>query len=385
MKLISPKFIYHGLESTQEIKNILSNLEIKKVYLLCDPILKEINAVKKVTDILDSKEIDYVISTNVMAEPSVEKGNEIVKEVREAGPDIIIGLGGGSTIDLAKAASLVAPQEGNIENYLNLTGDMKLDNRKIPSILMPSTSGTGAEVTDIAVFSTGDSKDAITDPLMIADYAIADPFYTYSLPPKVAAASGVDALTHAIESFTSVEATPLTENLAAGAIEKIYGNIREAVWDKTNYTAKDELSLGSLMAGLSFYNAGCAGVHALAYPLGGNFKIPHGESNAVLLPYVYDEIIKSCSNKFSQLAPVFNIETAGKNNMEISKEITDKLFDLVKETGLPENLQHYNIKEDDIELLTKNALKQTRLLSRSPLELTESVIRNIYKNALKGR
>ena len=385
MKLISPKFIYHGLESTQEIKNILGDLNVKKVYLLCDPILKEINAVKKVTGILDSKGIEYVTSTNVMAEPSVEIGNEIVKEVREANPDLIIGLGGGSTIDLAKAASLVAPQEGNIENYLNLTGDLKLNNRKIPNILMPSTSGTGAEVTDIAVFSTGDSKDAITDPLMIADYAIADPFYTYSLPPKVAAASGVDALTHAIESFTSVEATPLTDNIAAGAIEKIYANIREAVWDKTNYAAKDELSLGSLMAGLSFYNAGCAGVHALAYPLGGNFKIPHGESNAVLLPYVYDEIIKSCSNKLSQLAPVFNIETGGKNNMEISKDITDKLFDLVKETGLPENLQHYNIEESDIELLTENALKQTRLLSRSPLELTESVIKNIYKNALKGR
>lgn len=385
MKLISPKFIYHGLESTQEIKNILGDLNVKKVYLLCDPILKEINAIDKVTAILELKNIKYVTSTNVMAEPSVEKGNEIVEEVREANPDLIIGLGGGSTIDLAKAASLVAPQKGNIENYLNLTGDMELENKKIPNILMPSTSGTGAEVTDIAVFSTGDSKDAITDPLMLADYAIADPFYTYSLPPKVAAASGVDALTHAIESFTSVEATPLTDNIAAGAIEKIYANIREAVWDKTNYAAKDELSLGSLMAGLSFYNAGCAGVHALAYPLGGNFKIPHGESNAVLLPYVYDEIIKSCSNKLSQLAPVFNIETDGKNNMEISKDITDKLFDLVKETGLPENLQHYNIEESDIELLTENALKQTRLLSRSPLELTGSVIRNIYKNALEGR
>ena len=385
MKLISPKFIYHGMESTQEIENILDDLGAEKVYLLCDPILKEINAIDKVTAILDSKSIEYVTSTNVMAEPSVEKGNEIVSEVREAGPDVIIGLGGGSTIDLAKAASLVAPQEGGIADYLNLTGRMKLENKKIPNILMPSTSGTGAEVTDIAVFSTGDSKDAITDPLMIADYAIADPFYTYSLPSKVAAASGVDALTHAIESFTSVEATPLTDTLAAGAIEKIYRNIREAVWDKTNYAAKDELSLGSLMAGLSFYNAGCAGVHALAYPLGGNFKIPHGESNAVLLPYVYDEIIKACSNKLSKLAPIFEIDTQGKNNMEISRDITDKLFDLVKEVGLPESLQHYNIKEKDIKLLTENALKQTRLLARSPLELRETEIEKIYKNALEGR
>lgn len=385
MKLISPKYIYHGNGSTKEIDNILDDLKVKKVFLLCDPILSEIEATHRVTEILKHKDVDYIISTNVMAEPTVEKGNKIIKEVREASPDLIIGLGGGSTMDLAKAASLVAPHEGLIENYLNLTGDQQLENIKIPNILMPSTSGTGAEVTDIAVFSTGDSKDAITNPLMIANYAIADPYYTYSLPPKVAAASGIDALTHAIEAFTSVEATPLTDHLAVGAIEKIYNNIREAVWDKKNYEAKDELSLGSLLAGVSFYNAGVAGVHALAYPLGGNFKIPHGESNAVLLPYVYDVILKSCSNKLSKLSSIFGIDQTGKDNTEISQEITDKLFKLVSEVGLPKNLQHYNITENDIELLTKNALKQTRLLVRSPLELTEDVIRTIYTNAYKGR
>lgn len=385
MKLISPKYIYHGNGSTKEIDNILDDLKVKKVFLLCDPILNEIEVTHKVTEILNHKGVDYIMSTNVMAEPTVEKGNEIIREVREASPDLIIGLGGGSTMDLAKAASLVAPHEGLIENYLNLTGDRQLENIKIPNILMPSTSGTGAEVTDIAVFSTGDSKDAITNPLMIANYAIADPYYTYSLPPKVAAASGIDALTHAIEAFTSVEATPLTDHLAVGAIEKIYNNIREAVWDKKNYKAKDELSLGSLLAGVSFYNAGVAGVHALAYPLGGNFKIPHGESNAVLLPYVYDVILKSCSNKLSKLSSIFGIDQTGKNNIEISQEITDKLFKLVLEVGLPKNLQHYTITENDIELLTKNALKQTRLLVRSPLELTEDVIRTIYTNAYEGR
>lgn len=385
MKLISPKYIYHGYRSTNEISNILEENDIKKVFLLCDPILEEIKAIDEVTSIIKRCNIEFVISTNVMAEPTVEKGNEVIQEVRDADPDLIIGLGGGSTIDLAKAASLVAPQSGNIENYLNLTGDMILESNKITNILMPSTSGTGAEVTDIAVFSTGDSKDAITNPLMIADYAIVDSFYTYSLPPKVAAASGIDALTHAIEAYTSVDSTPLTDNLAFGAIEKIYGNVREAVWDKTNYDAKDELSLGSLMAGMSFYNAGVAGVHALAYPLGGNFKIPHGESNAVLLPYVYDEIIKACSNKLANLASIFSIKTSGKNNMEISKEITDKIFELVGEVGLPKNLQFYDISNDDIDLLTENALKQTRLLARSPLELKENEIRTIYENALNGR
>lgn len=384
MKLISPAHIHHGVDSTDKINDIVKEMDAKKVYILCDPILEELGSTGKIKSILDDHGIKYELSTNVMAEPSVEKGNEIVEEVRKYDPDLIIGLGGGSTLDLVKAASLIAVQEGGVENYLNLTGDKKLGKEKIPNILMPTTSGTSAEITDIAVFSTGDSKDAVTDPLMLATYAIIDPVYTYSLPPKVAAASSVDAFTHAIEAFTSVNATPITDTLAMGAIEKIYNNVREGVWDAKNYEAKNELSAASIMAGLSFYNAGVAGVHALAYPLGGNFKIPHGESNAVLLPYVYNIIQKSCSNKLSKLAPIFKIDEAGKDSMAVSSEIVQKLFNLVEDVGLPRNLKYYDITEDDIELLTKNALKQTRLLVRSPLELKEDVIRKIYTDAFKG-
>ncbi|OZT77538.1 iron-containing alcohol dehydrogenase [Salinicoccus roseus] len=384
MKLISPAHIHHGVDSTDKINDIVKEMDAKKVYILCDPILEELGSTGKIKSILDDHGIKYELSTNVMAEPSVEKGNEIIEEVRKYDPDLIIGLGGGSTLDLVKAASLIAVQDGGIENYLNLTGDKKLGKEKIPNILMPTTSGTSAEITDIAVFSTGDSKDAVTDPLMLATYAIIDPVYTYSLPPKVAAASSVDAFTHAIEAFTSVNATPITDTLATGAIEKIYNNVREGVWDAKNFEAKNELSAASIMAGLSFYNAGVAGVHALAYPLGGNFKIPHGESNAVLLPYVYNIIQKSCSNKLSKLAPIFKIDTAGKDSMTISSEIVQKLFNLVEDVGLPRNLKYYDIKENDIELLTKNALKQTRLLVRSPLELKEEVIRKIYTDAFEG-
>lgn len=385
MKLISPKYIYYGADSTNEVKNILLNLRSEKVYILCDPILERLGITKKLKDILNSFNVDFIISTNVTAEPTVEKGNEILKEVRGENIDLIIGLGGGSTLDLAKAAALIAPQKGGIENYLNLTGDKKLEDKKITSILMPSTSGTGAEVTDIAVFSTGQSKDAITNPLMIANYAIIDPIYSYSLPPKIAAASGIDALTHALEAYTSIEATPITDQLSIGAIEKVYNNIREAVWDKNNLQAKNELSLASLMAGLSFYNAGVAGVHALAYPLGGKFNIPHGESNAVLLPYVYENIAKSCSKKLSTLASIFKISEKNKNSIEISNEIIVKLFSLVDEVGLPKSLREYDISEKDIDYLTQNALKQIRLLNRSPMELKEEVIKEIYLNALNKK
>lgn len=384
MDLVSPKHIYYGNESTEKINDIVNELNSNKVYILCDPILEDIEVTKKVTSILENLNISYKVSTNVMAEPTVEKGNEIIAEVRETDPDLIIGLGGGSTMDLAKAASLIAVQDGSVENYLNLSGDKKLQNEKIPNILMPSTSGTGAEVTDIAVFSIGDSKDAITDPLMIATYAIVDPVYSYSLPAKIAAASSMDALTHAIEAYTSIESTIITDQLSLGAIEIIYNNIREGVWNPKNYEAKDKMSTASLMAGLSFYNAGVAGVHALAYPLGGNFKIPHGESNAVLLPYVYEKIYKSCSNKLASLAEIFKVNTSYRTSMEISEEIVQKLYSLVNDVDLPKNIQEYGIKEKDIEVLTENALKQTRLLARSPLKLGEEEIRDIYRNAWEG-
>lgn len=384
MKLISPEFIYYGANSTEKIKDILTELESQNIYILCDPILKKIGVTKNLKSILEEANTNYILSTNVMVEPTVDKGNEIIEEVRENDIDLVIGLGGGSTIDLAKAAALLAPQKGMVENYLNLTGDKTLENKKIPSVLMPSTSGTGAEVTDISVFTTGESKDAITDPLMLANYAIVDPVYSYSLPPRIAAASGIDALTHAIESYTSINSTTITDQIAISAVEKIYNNIKEAVWDKSNYQAKNELSTASLMAGISFYNAGVAGVHALAYPLGGKFKIPHGESNAVLLPYVYEVIYKACSNKLSSLASIFKVDITNKDNMEISKDIIMKLHRLIEDVGLPTSLEDYDIKEIDVEYLTKNALLQTRLLKRSPMELTEEVIRKIYLNACRG-
>src|SRR5699024_4264274 len=156
---------------------------------------------------------------------------------------------------------------------------------------------------------------------------------------RIAAASGIDALTHAIESYTSINSTTITDQIAISAVEKIYYNIKEAVWDKSNYQAKNELSTASLMAGISFYNAGVAGVHALAYPLGGKFKIPHGESNAVLLPYVYEVIYKACSNKLSSLASIFRVDVTNKDNMEISRDIIIKLHRLIEDVGLPTSLE----------------------------------------------
>ncbi|TFB14204.1 iron-containing alcohol dehydrogenase [Filobacillus milosensis] len=381
---ITPQNIYHGKDSINQLNSIIEELQVSKVYVLTDPILEELEVINPILKILDGQNVKYQVSTNVVPEPPVNVGNEVLEDVKAYDPDLVLGIGGGSALDLAKASAVLAGHEGTVENYLNLSGDKKLESKGIPSVLIPTTAGTGAEITDIAVFSLEDTKDVITHKYLLADYAIVDPVLTYTLPPKVTAASGVDALTHAIEAYTSVNATPITDALALDAMKRILGNLREAVWNKKAYDARNEMSLGSLIAGLSFYNAGVAGVHGMAYPLGGLFKIPHGESNAVLLPYVYHYIWPSCLNKMATLAEVFNVSTEGKTDRQIVQEIVQGLYDLVVDVGLPTSISEYDITESDIEKLTQNAVKQTRLLARSPMPLGENEIREIFEHAYRG-
>jgi alcohol dehydrogenase class IV len=322
--------------------------------------------------------------TNVVPEPPLEVGNQVVDAIRKSKSDLVIGIGGGSALDLAKAAAVLAENEGYVEDYLNLSGGKKLTNKGLPKVLISTKSGTGAEVTDIAVFSLADTKDVITHEYLLADYAIVDSTLTYTLPARVTAASGIDAFTHALEAFTSIHATPLTDTLALEAMRRIAGNIRNAVWNGQNKGAREQMALGSLMAGLSFFNAGVAGVHALAYPLGGLFKIPHGESNAVLLPYVYDHIWPACLDKMVRVAEIFNLPTFGKSDREVVVQVVKSLLDLVHDVGLPTTLGAYNIQRDDIFRLTENGIKQKRLLNRSPKQLNFASVEQIYLNAYEG-
>lgn len=383
-QFVSPKKIFHGEGSLSKLADILKEINIQSVFLLTDPILKDLGVIQPVLQILDEQKIDVHLVTNVVPEPPLEVGNQVVDAIRKSKPDLVIGIGGGSALDLAKAAAVLAENEGYVEDYLNLGGGKKLTNKGIPKVLIPTTSGTGAEVTDIAVFSLADTKDVITHEYLLADYAIVDSTLTYTLPPRVTAASGIDAFTHALEAFTSIHATPLTDTLALEAMRRIDGNIRNAVWNGQNKAAREQMAYGSLMAGLSFFNAGVAGVHALAYPLGGLFKIPHGESNAVLLPYVYDHIWPACLDKMVRVAEIFNLPTFGKSDREVVVQVVKSLLDLVHYVGLPTTLGAYNIQRDDIFRLTENGIKQKRLLNRSPKQLNFASVEQIYLNAYEG-
>ncbi|TXK90767.1 iron-containing alcohol dehydrogenase, partial [Parageobacillus sp. SY1] len=271
------------------LDNLLPEVERfspKKILVVTDPALEKIGLVQRVTNPLVERGYDVEIYTDVVPEPPLETGEKLVSFTREGKFDLIIGVGGGSAMDLAKLAAVLAVHEGKVGDYLNLTGTRNIEKKGLPKILIPTTSGTGSEVTNISVLSLDTTKDVVTHDYLLADVAIVDPQLTVSVPPRVTAATGIDALTHAVEAYVSVNASPTSDGLALQAIRLIARSLRKAVENGTDKQARIDMSNGSYLAGLAFFNAGVAGVHALAYPLGGQFHIPHGESNAVLRSYV---------------------------------------------------------------------------------------------------
>ncbi|WP_408009313.1 iron-containing alcohol dehydrogenase [Pseudalkalibacillus sp. A8] len=381
---VSPLKLITGEGSVKHVADIVHKFNAEKVMIFADPVVVEVGLSKGVEEVLQREGIEYSLYTEVEPEPPLNIGDQAVNAVREFSADLVIGIGGGSCLDITKAASVLAKNEGTVREYLNLSGTKTLSSRGLPKVLIPTTAGTGAEITDIAVFSLEETKDVITHEFLLADVAIIDPELTYTLPSRVTASSGVDALTHAIEAYISVNATDLTDALALEAIRKIKRNLRTAVWHGSDKAARREMAWGSMIAGLSFYNAGVSGVHALAYPLGGLFKIPHGESNAVLLPYVFDYIWPACLPKMKVLAREFGLPTEGKSDRESAVSVVKALQDLVKDVGLPTTLQDYGIKESDLDTLAKNGIEQKRLLVRSPKKYTLESTREVYEAAFKG-
>lgn len=381
---VSPVKIIAGEGSIREVPSLVRSFAAQRIMVFADPGVVKAGVVQKLEDHLQMAEIEYTIYSDIEPEPPLDVGNRALQALKDFQADLVIGIGGGSSLDISKAVAVLHSNEGTVEDFLNLTGTKDLKKKGLPKILIPTTSGTGAEVTDISVFSLEDTKDVITHEFLLADVAVVDPELTYTLPARITASTGVDALTHAVESFVSVNSTPLTDALALEAIERIADNIRTAVWNGSDVEARKNLSWGSTMAGLSFHNAGVAGVHALAYPLGGLFKIPHGESNAVMLPYIFDFIWPSCLHKMSRMAKALGVKIDHLNTRDAAIAAVKELKHIVDDVGIPSTLREFGIEEKDIERLAQNGIKQTRLLARSPKPFDLDDVRVRYEAAFKG-
>ncbi|WP_165998088.1 iron-containing alcohol dehydrogenase [Bacillus sp. Cs-700] len=383
-KLVFTPLSFTGWGSLEQLLPEVEKHLPERILVVTDPVLNEIGLVDRVRLPLEDAGYSVDIYTDTKPEPPLAIGEKLVNYTRENKYNLVIGLGGGSALDLAKLTAVLSAHEGPVSDYLNLSGSREITKKGLPKILIPTTAGTGSEVTNIAVLSLETSKDVVTHDYLLADAAIVDPELTLSVPAKVTAATGVDALTHAIEAYVSVNASPTTDGLALQAIRLISLSIRRAVSNGEDREARIDMSHGSYIAGLAFFNAGVAGVHALAYPLGGQFHIAHGDSNAVLLPYVMGYIRKSCTKRMGDILNALGGNSQFLSEEKASYECVRQLERLVKDVGIPSTLGGFNIPSSALESLTEDGLKQNRLLARSPLPLYEADIRAIYQSAFNG-
>lgn len=376
---------YTGWNSLEHLVEEAKRLNASNILIVTDPFLEELGMTRKIIEPLEAEGWTTSVYTEVVPEPPLAVGEKLVAYTREHKFDLVIGLGGGSALDLAKLAGVLATHEGKVADYLNLTGSRSLTHKGIPKILIPTTSGTGSEVTNISVLSLESTKDVVTHDFLLPDVAIVDPALTTSLPPKVTAATGIDALTHAIEAYVSKNANPVTDGLALQAIRLMSGSIRTAVADGENKEARTNMSYGSYLAGLAFFNAGVAGVHALAYPLGGQFHISHGESNAVLLPYVMGYIRQSCEKRMKDILEAMGFSSTQLSQEEASYKCVEQLTNLVADVNIPVSLKGFGIPEEALDSLADDAVKQKRILARSPMPLLREDIYAIYHAAYTGK
>jgi len=340
---------------------------------LTDPTIKELQKNGSV-EVFDDVEADPSQKTLLNA-------IDIGKKIKATG---VIGFGGGSSMDVAKLSALIL---GSNENLDEAWGVANAKGPRLPLILIPTTAGTGSEVTPISIITVGEEeKKGVSSSLILPDLAILDPELTLGLPASTTAATGIDAMVHAIEGFASSNKNnnPISKMLAIEALKLLGGSIEQAVLDGSNIEARGNMLIGAMLAGKAFANSPVAAVHALAYPIGGTFHISHGLSNSLVLPYVlrFNTVDTKASKDYAELAPyVFPKIDTNKGAQAVSAEFIDKLEDLSKRLGLPQKLREVDIPKEACEKMARDAMKQTRLLVNNPREVTEKDALNIYQSA----
>lgn len=317
----------------------------------------------------------------VEADPSDATVLAAVAQGRAAGVASVVGLGGGSPMDVAKVAAYLLANNVALEAIYgvgNATG------QAMPLILCPTTAGTGSEATPVAILTTGEGrKMGVVSPSLYGQWALLDPSLTLSLPPAITAATGVDAIVHAIEAYTTLRLkNPVSDMLAKQAIQLLAGNLRTVIADGGNLVAREAMLLGSYLAGVAFANAPVAAVHALAYPLGGVFHVPHGLSNALMLCHVLRFNMPEAQALYAELAPLIDPAFAALDEAARAQAFVGELARLITDCGLPDRLSAVGVGTDHLDLLAEEAMLQTRLLINNPRPLTRDDARALYEGAL---
>jgi alcohol dehydrogenase class IV len=316
----------------------------------------------------------------VEADPSKETLLAAVEAGRSAGAASVVGVGGGSPMDVAKLAAYLL---GSGDDLDQIWGVGVANGRRLPLTLVPTTAGTGSEASPISVITCeGGVKLAVNSAPLIADWAVLDATLTLGLPAHVTAATGIDAIVHAVEAYTSARLkNPLSDALAREALRLLNANLLTVIEQPQNIEARSAMLLGAHLAGLAFSNAPVAGVHALAYPLGGLHHLPHGLTNALMLRHVLGHNLEAAREHYAELAEIIDPDCTGQGSQARAALLIERLDDLARSSGLALRLRDHGVAFDEAPALAREAMKQTRLLVNNPCEISESDAQRLYEAA----
>ncbi len=372
------KKIVFGKGSFASLAEHLTELKVSRPLVVLDANLAESGFGEKLSGLLDKAKIEFVLYDKAAPEPPIELADEGAKLAIRKKCDGVVGIGGGSAMDLAKAIAVLAANKGKAEDYLGLN---KVPGPGLPKIMIPTTAGTGSEVTFTAVFIRKKlkKKEGMNSPYLYPELALLDPELTLTLPPHATAATGIDALCHAIESYTSINASPMSEMMSLEAIRLISDNLRTAVHDGTNIEAREAMLLGSLYAGLGLANAGVTAVHSLSYPLGGKYGISHGLANTIMLPRVMAFNLPGAQEKFVDIAEIMGEIVDDLPLREAAYLAVEAVEALIEDCGVFTTLEELEIPEADFPELAKVAMTVARPLANNPCKMTPEEMVEIYQ------
>lgn len=375
------KSIVSEVDASARIADLAGSLLGRRIVLVTDRGLRRLGIVDPALASFARAGVDVAVFDDVDADPPERNVSELVDLIRSHHATGVIAIGGGSPMDVAKLGSLIA---GGGEKLSDVYGVNVAKGPRLPLVLVPTTAGTGSEVTPIAIITTGGAeKKGVVSPLLLPDIAVLDADLTLGLPPAVTAATGIDAMVHAIESYASASPNnnPVSNGLSKQALRLLGANIREAVFNGKNREARGAMLLGSLLAGQAFANSPVAAVHALAYPIGGHFHVPHGLSNALVLTHVLRFNLPKAAGRYAEIAADAFPELADISFARRADAFIHALERLGRELNLPQGLREVGIPREALPMLARDAMKQTRLLVNNPREMTEGDALAIYEAA----
>lgn len=381
-KFVTPEIIF-GVGALAQIGESALRLGATKLFVVSDQGVVSFGWVEEALKHLKEVGLSFEIWFDVTPNP---KDYEVLRGTEQylaSGCDAILAIGGGSPIDAAKGVAILAANGGIIQNY---EGINKITTPLPPLIAVPTTAGSGSEVSQFAIIvdSNRKVKMAIISKSLVPDIAIIDPVVLQTKDPKLTAATGLDALSHAIESFVSLAATPLTDVHALNAINLIARHLRPSAACRTNLEAKTAMAMAALQAGLAFSNAILGATHAMAHQLGAWLDLPHGETNAILLPYVMEFNLNACPERFARIAEALGEQVHGLTVWQAAERAIQAVQKLARDLDIPEHISVEHIPEEQLTRLAQNALRDACLIT-NPRDLTEKELYELFKRVLKEK